>query len=65
LGHFQLFRKFVEILASQGAPPILTTPVESFPPVSTTPVAKLLPVSMTPAENGINWCQTLAPVPLV
>jgi hypothetical protein len=37
---FDFFRKFAEIIASQGAPP-----------VSTTPAAKLLPVSMTPAAN--------------
>ncbi len=50
------FRKFAEIFASQGAPPVSTTPVSTttaakLPPVSTTPVANLPPVSTTPAAN--------------
>ena len=30
LGHFEFFRKFAEIFASQGAPPVSTTPVANF-----------------------------------
>ncbi len=48
---FDFFRKFAEIFASQGAPPVSTTPVANFPQVSTTSAAKLPPVSTTPAAN--------------
>jgi hypothetical protein len=48
--HFEFFQKFAEIFASQGAPPVSTTPVANLPPVSI-PVANLPPVSMTPAAN--------------
>ncbi len=62
---FEFFRKFAEIFASDGAPPVWTTPVANLPPVSTTPaanfatsfasfvdtVANLPPVSTTPAAN--------------
>ena len=51
LDRFEFFRKFAEIFASQGAPPVSTTPVANLPPVSTTPAAKLLPVSATPVAN--------------
>ena len=51
LDRFEFFRKFAEIFASQGAPPVSTTPVENLPPVSTTPAAKLPPVSTTPVAN--------------
>jgi hypothetical protein len=65
LNRFEFFRKFAEIFASQGAPPVSTTPVANLPPVSATPVAnfstifasvvdtgvKLPPVSATPAAN--------------
>jgi hypothetical protein len=34
---FELFRKFAEMLASHGAPPVSTTPVANLPPVSATP----------------------------
>jgi hypothetical protein len=30
LGSFRIFRKFAEIFASQGAPPVSTTPVAIF-----------------------------------
>ncbi len=30
LDHFEFFRKFAEIFASQGAPPVSTTPVANF-----------------------------------
>ncbi len=51
LYQFEFFRKFAEIFASQGAPPVSTTPVANLPPVSTTPAAKLPPVSTTPVAN--------------
>jgi hypothetical protein len=51
LDRFEFFRKFTEIFASQGAPPVSMTPVANLPPVSTTPAAKLLPVSTTPVAN--------------
>ncbi len=35
------FKKFAEIFAAQGTPPVLLTPVENLPPVSTT-LAKLM-----------------------
>jgi hypothetical protein len=69
LGSFRIFRKFAEIFASQGAPP-----------VSTTSVANLLSVSITPVANCCrsqrhrrqichryqrHWRQILPPVPLV
>ncbi len=44
-------RKFAEIFAAQGWPPVSTTPVANLPLVSTTPVAKLPPVSPTPVAN--------------
>jgi hypothetical protein len=34
LDRFEFFRKFAEIFASQGAPPVSTTPVADLPPVS-------------------------------
>ncbi len=48
---FEFFRKFAEIIASQGAPPVSTTPAAKLLPVWTTPAANLLPVSATPAAN--------------
>jgi hypothetical protein len=51
LDRFKFFRKFADIFASQGAPPVSTTPVANLPPVSTTPAAKLPPVSTTPVAN--------------
>ncbi len=39
LDRFEFLRKFAEIFASQGAPPVSTTPVANLPPVSTTPAA--------------------------
>jgi hypothetical protein len=45
LERFVFFQKFAEIFASQGAPPVSTTPVANLPPVSTTPAAILPPVS--------------------
>jgi hypothetical protein len=43
---FDFFRKFAEIFASQGAPPVSTTPV------AMTPAANLPLVSTTPAANS-------------
>ena len=37
---FEFFRKFAEIFASQGAPPVSTTQVANLPPLLTTPAAK-------------------------
>jgi hypothetical protein len=59
LDRFEFFRKFAEIFASQGASPVLTTPVANLPLVSTspaailstTPVGNLPPVSATPVAN--------------
>ena len=51
LDRFEFFRKFAEIFASQGAPPVSTTPMANLPPVSKTPVAKLPPVSTTPVAG--------------
>ncbi len=39
LDRFKFFRKFAEIFASQGAPPVSTTPVTNLPPISATPAA--------------------------
>ncbi len=65
----KLERKFAEIFASQGAPPVSTTPVANLPPVSTTLAAKLPPVSMTPEANCQRYQghrrQILPPVSLV
>ncbi len=36
--HFEFFRKFTKIFASQGARPVSTTTVTNLPPVSTRPV---------------------------
>ncbi len=51
LDRFEFFRKFAEIFASQGAPPVSTTPVANLPPVSMTLAAKLPPVTTTLAAN--------------
>ncbi len=44
LDRFEFFRKFAEIFASQGAPPVSTTPVANLPPVSATPVANFFTI---------------------
>ncbi len=41
---FEFFRKFADIFASQGAPPVSTTPVANLPPVSATPVANFFTI---------------------
>ena len=45
-------RKFAEIFASQGAPPVSTTPVANLPAVSTTPVAKFATSSAWVGDTG-------------
>jgi len=58
--HFEFFRKFAEIFASQGGPPVSTTQVANLPPVMT-PVANLTSVSTAPVANlprvhlELNW----------
>jgi hypothetical protein len=62
--HLKIFRKFAEIFAAQGAPPVSLTPVaneKNLPPVSLIPVATLPPVSLTPGANLPN----LPPVSLI
>jgi hypothetical protein len=57
LDRFEFSRKFAEIFASQGAPPVSTTlakMVQKLPPVSATPAANLPPVSLTPVANNGN-----------
>ena len=39
LDRFEFFRKFAEIIASQGAPPVSTTPAANLPSLSATPAA--------------------------
>jgi hypothetical protein len=43
-------RKFTEIFASQGAPPLSTTPVANLPPV---PLVLLTPVANWPPVSAI------------
>jgi hypothetical protein len=71
LDRFEFFRKFAEIFASQGAPPVSATPAANFtpfllallipvanlPPVSTIPAENLPPVSTTPVANGHRYQQ--------
>jgi hypothetical protein len=52
LDRFEFFRKFVEIFASQGAPPVSTTPVANLPPVSTTPVANISTIFASVVDTG-------------
>jgi hypothetical protein len=42
----------MEIFASQGAPPVLTTPVANLPPVSTTPAANFDTSFDSAVDNG-------------
>ncbi len=44
LDRFEFFKKFSEIFASQGAPPVSTTPVANLPPVSATTAANFYPI---------------------
>jgi hypothetical protein len=52
LDRFEFFRKFAEIFASQGAPPVSTTPVANLPPVSTTPVANISTIFASVVDTG-------------
>jgi hypothetical protein len=68
LDSFEFFRKFAEIFASQGAPPVSTTPVANFSTIFASVVdiggkfasgvneagGKLPLVSTTPAANNGN-----------
>ena len=51
-GHFEFFRKFAEIFASQGAPPVSTTPVANLPPVSAPPVANFSTIFASVVDTG-------------
>jgi hypothetical protein len=52
LGHFKFFRKFAEIFASEGAPPVSTKLVANLPRVSTTPVANFATGSTGVLDTG-------------
>ena len=49
---FEFFRKFAEIFASQGAPPVSTTPVANLPPVSATPAANFYTIFASVVDTG-------------
>jgi hypothetical protein len=55
------FRKFAEIFASKGAPPVSTTPGANLPPVSMTPAANFASSSACDVDTGGN----LPPVSLI
>jgi hypothetical protein len=75
LGPFQIFRKFVDIFASQGAPLVSMRPLANFATSCATVVDtggkfaasvndtsdNLLPVSMTPLANNGNNIRLLRP----
>jgi hypothetical protein len=52
LDRFEFFRKFAEIFASQGAPPVSTTPVANFPPVSATPAENFYTIFASVVDTG-------------
>jgi hypothetical protein len=52
LDRFEFFRKFAEIYASQGAPPVSTTPVANLPPVSATPAANSYTIFASVVDTG-------------
>ncbi len=52
LGSFQIFLKFAEIFASQGAPPVSMTQVVTLPPVSTKPAANFATSSAVVVDTG-------------
>jgi hypothetical protein len=56
----RIFRKFAEIFAAQGAPPVSLTLASNFPSISWTPVANLPPVSTAVPGGKIcrrcRWC---------
>ena len=49
---FEFFRKFAEIFASKGAPPVSTTPVANLPPVTTTPAANFATSFTSVVDTG-------------
>ncbi len=49
---FEFFRKFAEIFASQGAPPLSMTLVANLPPVSATRVANFPPIFASIVDIG-------------
>jgi hypothetical protein len=49
---FKFFRKFAEIFASQGAPPVSTTPVANLPPLSATLVANFSTIFASVVDTG-------------
>jgi hypothetical protein len=52
LDRFEFCRKFAEIFASQGAPPVSTTPVANLPHVSATPVANFATIFARVVDTG-------------
>ncbi len=52
LDRFEFFRKFTEIFASQGAPPVSMTPVANLPPMSLTPVANFSTIFASVVDTG-------------
>jgi hypothetical protein len=52
LDRFEFFRKFAEIFASQGAPPVSTKPVATLPPVSATPAANFYTIFASVVDTG-------------
>jgi hypothetical protein len=48
------FKKFAEIFASQGEPPVSTTPVANLPPVSTTQAANFATSFASVFDTGEN-----------
>ncbi len=52
LDRFKIFRKFAEIFASQGAPPVSTTPVANLPLVSATPAANFYTIFASVVDTG-------------
>ncbi len=52
LDRFEIFRKFAEIFASQGAPPVSTTPVANLPPVSATLAANFYTIFASVFDTG-------------
>ncbi len=52
LDRFEFFRKFAEIFATQGAPPVSTTPVANLPPVSATPSANFYTIFAGVVDTG-------------
>jgi hypothetical protein len=52
LDRFEFFRKFAEIFASQGTPPVSTTLAAKLPPVSTTPAANFATSFASVVDTG-------------